>query len=64
MEEKKQTGWGGKRANAGRKRKEHGKYYGFISSIEVDAILQQLSGSKTEFINDAILHYAHTKNLI
>lgn len=59
-----QAQWGGKRMNAGRKKKEHGKYYGFNSTHEVDAILQSLTTSKTDFINDAILRYARYKGLI
>lgn len=52
---------GGKRENAGRKKKAHGKYYGFNSSPDVDIILQSLKSSKTDFINDAILFYAKHK---
>ena len=66
MKEKivKQSSWGGKRVNAGRKKTEHGKYYGFNSTREVDAILQSLTTSKTNFINEAILTFAITKGLI
>lgn len=60
----KQSSWGGKRTNAGRKKTEHGKYYGFNSTKEVDAILQSLTTSKTDFINDAILSFAKSKGLI
>ena len=55
---------GGRREGAGRKKKEHGKYYGFNSSHEVDAILQSLPSSKTDFINEAIIHYAQMKGLV
>ena len=56
--------WGGKREGAGRKKKEHGKYYGFNSTIEVDAILQSLTTSKTDFINEAIEAFAKSKGII
>ena len=64
MEEKEKKQWGGKRENSGRKKKYLGKYYGFNTTAEVDAILQSLTGSKTEFINEAILYFAHTKKMI
>jgi hypothetical protein len=32
--------------------------------MEVDAILQGVTGSKTDFINEAILHFAKFKELI
>ena len=52
--EKKNT-HGGKREGAGRKKTNHGKYYGFNSTPEVERILESLDGvSKTEFINEAI----------
>lgn len=59
-QEKKQ--WGGKRAGSGRKKTVHGKYYGFNSTPETDAILQSISTSKTDFINEAILAYAKSKS--
>ena len=62
--ENKQSNWGGKRENAGRKKKYLGKYYGFNSTMEVDAILQGVTGNKTDFINEAILHFAKFKELI
>ena len=40
MEDNTKKSWGGKRKGAGRKKTEHGKYYGFISTLEVDAILK------------------------
>lgn len=49
--------WGGKREGSGRKKTNHGKYYGFNSTLEVDEILQNMK-KKTEFINAAILEYA------
>lgn len=61
--EEKKRNWGGKRAGAGRKKSNHGKYYGFNSTAETDAILQQITTSKTEFINNAILAYAKACNL-
>ena len=56
--------WGGKREGAGRRKKDHGKYYGFNSSHEADAILQSLQTSKTDFINEAIIYYAREKGLV
>lgn len=64
MKANKENQWGGKRENSGRKKKEHGKYYGFNSTHEVDAILSALATSKTDFINDAILHFAKFKNIV
>lgn len=55
--------WGGKRKGAGRKKTEHGKYYGFNSTLEVDAILKDRK-KKTEFINTAILEYAKKLGII
>ena len=49
---------GGKREGAGRKRSVTGRYFGFNSTAEVQAILEGLSGSKAEFINKAIVEYA------
>ena len=56
--------WGGKREGAGRKKKDLGKYYGFNSTHEVDAILSSLTTSKSDFINEAILAYAKSKGFI
>lgn len=38
--------WGGARKGAGRKRMEKGKYYGFNSTPDVEAILEAVEGSK------------------
>ena len=56
--------WGGKREGAGRKKKEHGKFYGFNSTHEVDAILSALTTSKTDFINEAIVELARSKGIV
>lgn len=40
---------------------EKGKYYGFASTPEVDAILQAVEGSKAAFINHAIAQYAKSR---
>ena len=64
MKENSNKQWGGKRINSGRKKKEHGKYFGFNSTLEVENILNSISSSKTEFINEAIIHYSKFKNLI
>lgn len=63
MEENQKKSWGGKREGAGRKKTNHGKYYGFNSTQEVDAILQGIK-NKTEFINSAILEYANKLGLV
>ncbi|MBJ2184582.1 MAG: hypothetical protein JFR38_08770 [Muribaculaceae bacterium] len=59
--EEKKTGWGGARAGAGRKRKERGKYYGFTSTPEVEAIIEARAAqdgfSRTDFICAAIVAY-------
>lgn len=54
------TSWGGARKGAGRKRMEKGKYYGFNSTPDVEAILEAVSGSKAAFINAAVRAYANT----
>lgn len=51
---------GGKRAGSGRKKTVTGRYFGFNSTAEVQAILESLSGSKAEFINAAIMAYAQS----
>ena len=56
MDEKKNTR-GGKREGAGRK-KTTKKRIMFGASAEVAAIIEQLEGSKSDFINKAILAYA------
>ena len=56
--------WGGSRKGAGRKKKDHGKYYGFNSTHEEDAILSSIATSKTDFINEAIISYARTKGIV
>lgn len=63
MEENQKKSWGGKREGAGRKKTDHGKYYGFNSTQEVDAILKDRE-KKTEFINAAILEYAKKLGLV
>jgi hypothetical protein len=63
MEDNSKNNWGGKRNGSGRKRTNHGKYYGFNSTQEVDAILQDRK-KKTEFINAAILEYAKKLGII
>jgi hypothetical protein len=63
MEENQKKSWGGKREGAGRKKTDHGKYYGFNSTQEVDAILKERE-KKTEFINAAILEYAKKLGLV
>lgn len=55
--DEKGASWGGKRSGSGRKKINHGKYYGFNSTPEVEAILESLTTSKTQFINQAILEY-------
>lgn len=52
--------WGGARKGAGRPKKGT-KYYNFMALPEVDAILSSLKGSKSEYINKAILSYAQKK---
>jgi len=51
---------GGFREGAGRK-KIRGKYFSFASSIEAEAVLNDLTSygkSKTDFINEAIIFYS------
>lgn len=38
--------WGGARKGAGRKRMEKGKYYGFNSTPDVEAILEAVEGPR------------------
>lgn len=59
MEEitEKKSGRGGARIGAGRK-KVMGRNFNFRALPEVEAILETLDGSKTDYINAAILHYA------
>ncbi len=65
MEEiKKNSGHGGSREGAGRKRKDIGRYFGFNATTQVTAILDGLTTSKSDFINEALLDYAKRKNLI
>ncbi|MBQ7421322.1 MAG: hypothetical protein IJV27_04180 [Prevotella sp.] len=52
--EKKKSGWGGRRPGAGRKGNGV-QYYGFRAIQEVHDILQAVQGSKTDFINQCIL---------
>lgn len=51
---------GGRREGAGRKKTVTGRYFGFNSTAEVQAILESLPGSKAEFINNAIVEYVRT----
>ena len=59
MEEipKKKSGWGGARPGAGRKGNGV-RYYGFRAIQEVHDILQNVQGSKADFINQCILKAA------
>ena len=61
METNEKNNWGGKRSGSGRKKTNHGKYYGFNSTPEVEAILESLTTSKTQFINQAIEYYNKAK---
>lgn len=56
--------YGGRREGAGRKKTNHGKYYGFNSTKEVESIIENLSCSKTEFINEAIVMLAKSRGII
>ncbi|MBR6106279.1 MAG: hypothetical protein IKP81_14640 [Paludibacteraceae bacterium] len=56
MDEKKNTR-GGKREGAGRKKTTE-KRIMFGASVEVAAIIERLEGSKSDYINKAILAYA------
>lgn len=56
--ETKKNGRGGKREGAGRKPTGHGRYFGFNSTKEVEAILEAVGKGKTDFINKAIAFYA------
>lgn len=53
--------WGGARKGAGRKRMEKGKYYGFNSTPDVEAILEAVEGSKAAYINAAVRAYAKSQ---
>ena len=50
--------WGGAREGAGRKRKGV-QYYGFRASQEAHDILSAVEGSKADFINAAVIAFAH-----
>lgn len=56
MEEQKK-GWGGAREGSGRKKKM-GRNFNFRATPEVEAILDSVEGSKTEYINAAVLEYS------
>ena len=56
------SGWGGARWGAGRKKMEKGKYYGFNSTPEVEQILENVEGSKSAYINEAIKTYHANKH--
>lgn len=55
--------WGGARKGAGRKKTEKGKYYGFNSTPETEAILEAVEGSKSAFINQAIRFFNSQGNV-
>lgn len=55
--------WGGAREGSGRK-KTKARNTGFRCTQEVADILDSLSTSKTDFINEAIVFYAKEKGLI
>ena len=52
------SGWGGVRQGAGRKKKFTGKRFMFVSTPEVEAILERQGNAKSEFINAAIMAFA------
>lgn len=56
MEEEKK-GWGGARTGSGRK-KTMGRNFNFRATPEVEEILLAVEGSKTEYINAAVLEYS------
>lgn len=56
-EEDKKRNWGGPRAGAGRK-KVRRRNFNFRATPEVEAILDALEGSKTDYINAAILQHS------
>lgn len=55
---------GGARAGAGRKSTDHGKYYGFNSTKEVEVVLEGIGKGKTQFINAAIAAYAKQMGIL
>lgn len=55
----KENNHGGRREGAGRK-KTTAKTYGFNAPADVVAILENLEGSRTKFILEAIRHYHAT----
>ena len=55
--EAKKNGWGGVREGAGRK-KVMGRNFNFRALPEVETILNAVEGSKTDYINAAILAYS------
>ncbi len=61
MESTKKNNRGGKRDGAGRKKTVTGRYYGFNSTAETQAILDNLDIPRSEFINAAIKEYAAKK---
>ncbi len=64
MEEKEKKGWGGARAGAGRKPTNHGKYVGFYPTQEVERVLKQMEGSRTDILNEAVMLLAKEKGII
>lgn len=64
MDEIEKSSWGGAREGSGRKKTGHGKYYGFNSTPEVEAILESLDGSKSAFINAAIAAWAKVQHKV
>lgn len=58
--DKNKTGHGGHREGAGRK-KTTAKTYGFNAPEDIVAILENIEGSKTEYILNAIRHYHTTQ---
>lgn len=57
------SNWGGVREGAGRK-KTKARNTGFRCTQEASDVLDKLSMSKTDFINEAIMFYAKEKGLI
>lgn len=55
MEEQKK-GWGGARTGSGRK-KIMGRNFNFRATPEVEDVLDSVKGSKTDYINAAVLEY-------
>lgn len=58
MSETPKKTWGGRREGSGRKKSVTGRYFGFNSTAETQAILDSLTIPRAEFINAAVLEYA------